>query len=49
MLSSPKVYVRLIEAYPDIAQKLSAGQELLPTDMNKLTSWASRIQDGMEE
>lgn len=49
VLSSPKVYVRLIEAYPDIAQKISAGQELLPSDMNNLTSWASRIQDGMDE
>ena len=49
VLSSPKVYVRLIEAYPDIAQKISAGQELLPSDMNKLTSWASRVQDGMDE
>ena len=49
VLSSPKVYVRLIEAYPDIAQKISAWQELLPSDMNKLQSWASRIQDWMGE
>ena len=48
VLSSPKVYVRLIEDLPDIAQKISAGQELLPSDYTKLTSWASRIQDGME-
>jgi len=49
ILSSPKNYVKLIEAYPDIAQKLSAWQELLPSDMNKLQSLASRIQDWMEE
>jgi hypothetical protein len=49
ILSSPKNYVKLIEAYPDIAEKLSAWQELLPSDMNKLQSWASRIQDWMEE
>lgn len=48
VLSSPKNYVKLIEAYPDIAQKLSAWQELLPSDMNKLQSWASRIEDWME-
>lgn len=49
VLASPKNYVKLIQAYPDIAQKISAGQELLPSDMNKLTSWASRVQDGMDE
>ena len=49
ILSSPKNYVKLIEAYPDIAEKLSAWQELLPSDMNKLQGWASRIQDWMEE
>lgn len=49
VLSSPKNYVKLIEAYPDIAEKLAAWQELLPSDMNKLQSWASRIQDWMEE
>ena len=48
VLSSPKVYVRLIEDLPDIAEKISAWQELLPSDYTKLTSWASRIQDGME-
>lgn len=47
VLSSPKNYVKLIEAYPDIAQKLSAWQELLPSDMNKLQSLASRLQDWM--
>ena len=49
VLSSPKNYVKLIEAYPDIAQKLSAWQELLPSDMAKVQSLASRIQDWMEE
>lgn len=48
VLSSPKNYVKLVEIYPDIAQKLSVWQELLPSDMNKLQSWASRIQDGMD-
>jgi hypothetical protein len=37
--------VRVLEAYPDIAEKLQAGQELLPSDMVKLQSLASRIQD----
>ena len=48
ILSSPKNYVKLIEVYPDIAEKISAWQELLPSDMNKLQSLASRIQDWAE-
>jgi hypothetical protein len=37
--------VKLIEAYPDIVEKLSAGAELLPSDMDRLQALASRIQD----
>lgn len=48
VLASPKNYVKLIQVYPDIAQKISAWQELLPSDMDKLTTWVSRVQDGME-
>ena len=49
VLSTPKNYVKLIEAYPDIVAKLEAWKDLLPSDMNKLQSLASRLQDGMEE
>jgi len=48
ILATPKNFVRVLEAYPDIAEKLQAGQELLPSDMVKLQSLASRIQDWME-
>lgn len=49
VLSSPKNYVKLIEIYPDIAQKISAWQELLPSDLNKLSSLSSRLADTVEE
>ena len=49
ILTTPKNFVRVVEAYPDIVSKLQAGQELLPSDMAKLQSLASRLQDGMEE
>jgi hypothetical protein len=49
ILATPKNFVRVLEAYPDIAEKLSAWQELLPSDVAKLQSLASRIQDWMEE
>ena len=49
VLSTPKNYVKLIEAYPDIVAKLEAWKDLLPSDMNKLQSLASRLQDWMEE
>lgn len=48
ILATPKNFIKLLEAYPDIVAKISAWQELLPSDMNKLQSLASRIQDGME-
>lgn len=48
ILTTPKNFVKVLEAYPDIVSKLQAWQELLPSDMNKLQSLASRIQDGME-
>ena len=49
ILATPKNFVRVLEAYPDIAEKLSAWQELLPSDVAKLQSLAARIQDWMEE
>lgn len=49
ILTTPKNYVKLVEAYPDIVAKLQAWQELLPSDMAKLQSLASRIQDWTEE
>ena len=49
ILATPKNFVRVLEAYPDIAEKLSAWQELLPSDVAKLQSLASRVQDWMEE
>ena len=49
ILTTPKNYVKLVEAYPDIVAKLQAWQDLLPSDMAKLQSLASRIQDWMEE
>ena len=49
ILATPKNFVRVLEAYPDIAAKLQAWQELLPSDMAKLQSLASRIQDWVEE
>lgn len=49
ILTTPKNFVKVLEAYPDIVSKLQAWQELLPSDMAKLQSLASRIQDWMEE
>jgi hypothetical protein len=49
ILTSPKNYVKLIESYPDIVSKLEAWKKLLPADINKLQSLASRIEDGFEE
>ena len=49
ILATPKNFVRVLEAYPDIVSKLQAWQELLPSDMNKLQSLASRLQDWMKE
>ena len=49
ILATPKNFVRVLEAYPDIAEKLSAWQELLPSDVAKWQSLASRVQDWMEE
>jgi len=50
ILSNPKNYVKLIEAYPDIAdkfwdiaEKLQAWWELLPSDMNRLQALATRL------
>ena len=48
ILATPKNFVRVLETYPDIVAKLQAWQELLPSDMNKLQSFASRIQDWVE-
>jgi hypothetical protein len=56
ILSNPKNYVKIIEKYPDIAknfwdiaEKLQAWKDLLPSDMNRLQSLASRLEDGIEE
>lgn len=49
ILSTPKNFVRLIEAYPDIVEKLQAWQNLLPTDVNRLQSLAARLEDTVEE
>ena len=49
ILATPKNFVRLIEAYPDIASKLQAWQNLLPTDVNRLQSLAARLADTVEE
>lgn len=49
ILSTPKNFVRLIEAYPDIVEKLQAWQNLLPTDVNRLQSLAARLADTVEE
>ena len=49
MLATPKNFIRILEAYPDIAEKLSAGQELLPSDVSRLQALASRLEDWMEE
>lgn len=49
ILATPKNFIRIMEAYPDIAEKLSAWQELLPSDVNRLQALASRIQDWVEE
>ena len=46
ILATPKNFLKLVEAYPDIVEKLSAGTELLPSDMERLQALASRIQDG---
>ena len=48
ILATPKNFVKLIEAYPDIVEKLSAWSELLPSDMERLQALASRIEDWVE-
>jgi hypothetical protein len=40
--------LKLVEAYPDIVEKLSAWAELLPSDMNRLQALASRLESGIE-
>lgn len=45
ILATPKNFVKLVEAYPDIISKLQAWQELLPSDMSKLQSLATRLED----
>ena len=49
ILATPKNFVRVIEAYPDIANKLQAWKDLLPSDISRLQSLASRISDTVEE
>lgn len=49
VLTTPKNYVKLVENYPDIASKLTAWTELLPSDVSRLQALASRIEDWMEE
>ena len=49
ILATPKNFVKLIEAYPDIVEKLSAWAELLPSDMDRLQALATRLEDGMVE
>ena len=48
ILTTPKNYVKLIEAYPDIVSKLEAWQELIPSDMERLQSLATRLQSWIE-
>ena len=48
ILATPKNFIKLVEAYPDIVEKLSAWAELLPSDMDRLQALASRIQDWVE-
>lgn len=48
ILATPKNFVKVVQAYPDIVSKLQAWQELLPSDINRLQSLASRIQDWAE-
>lgn len=48
ILATPKNFVRVIEAYPDIANKLQAWKDLLPSDISRLQSLASRISDTVE-
>ncbi len=45
ILSTPKNFVRLIESYPDIVEKLQAWWELLPSDMNRLQALATRLSE----
>lgn len=49
ILSTPKNFVKVLGLYPDIAAKLQAWQKLLPSDVTKLQSLATRLQDWMEE
>ena len=49
ILATPKNFIKLVEAYPDIVEKLSAWSELLPSDMERLQALATRLQDGMVE
>lgn len=48
IFATPKNFLKLLEAYPDIVEKLGAWAELLPSDMERLQALASRIQDWME-
>lgn len=48
ILATPKNFLKLVEAYPDIVEKLSAWAELLPSDMNRLQALASRLESGIE-
>lgn len=57
ILSNPKNYVKLMEYAPDVVEKISSSiskwtnvfQDLLPSDINRIQSLASRIEDGFEE
>lgn len=45
ILSTPKNYVKLIEVYPDIANKLEAWTNLSAFDVNRLQQLAVRLED----
>lgn len=44
ILATPKNFIKLLQTYPDIVEKLSAGTELLPSDMERLQALATRLQ-----
>jgi hypothetical protein len=48
ILATPKNFVKVLEAYPDIVEKLNAGQELLPSDVSRLQALASRLEDWID-
>ena len=48
ILATPKNFLKLVQEYPNIVEKLSAWAELLPSDMDRLQALASRLESWME-